>query len=183
MCGVVVLLNGSPSAGKTTLARAVQGASAKPLFHRSLDDFLAGYLGSFRERDRGTLFKQVLIGYVHSLAQLADAGNDIVAESVIIPEWVPLYTEAFATVPVLLVGVRCTLEVAQEREARRTDRTHPLELDVPWFETVHDIPYDLEVDSSSGTPVEALADQVIALLEDPPSRRAFDVLRGRAEGR
>ena len=177
MSGFVVLLNGSPSAGKTTLAKAVQAASETPLFHRSLDDFLAGYLKRFREQDDGTLFEQVLVGYVHSLAQLAVSGNDVVAESVIIPEWVSLYLKAFEQVPVLLVGVHCTLEVAQEREQARTDRTHPVDLDVLWFATVHDVPYDLEVDNSQGLAAEELAHEVIALLKDPPTRRAFDGLR------
>src|SRR3981081_2424250 len=105
MTGLVMLLNGSPSAGKTTLAQAVQKAAARPLFHRSLDDFLAGYLLRFRKADDGTLFNRVLTGYVRSLAQLAVAGNDVVAEAVMIPEWVPLYVDAFRGLPVLLVGV------------------------------------------------------------------------------
>lgn len=175
MAGFVVLLNGSPSAGKTTLAEAVQKASTTPLFHRSLDDFLAGYLRHFREPDDGNLFDRVRTGYVQSLAQLAIAGNDIVAEAVIIPESVPLYINAFQDVPVMLVGVRCTLEVAQAREQARTDRSR-LDLDVPWFETVHQIPYDLEIDTASGIAVEALSDQVLALLNDPPATRAFDLL-------
>ena len=169
-----MLLNGSPSAGKTTLAKAVQEAAPIPLFHLSLDDFLDGYLRRFRKGD-GTLFSRLLPGYLGSLAQLAAAGNDVVAEAVIIPERVSLYREAFADVPVLLVGVRCALEVAQARESARTDR-QALDLDVPWFETVHDIPYDLEVDTTDASTVEGSAAQLVALFANPPATRAFDAL-------
>ncbi|HEY8646364.1 MAG TPA: hypothetical protein VIL77_10845 [Gaiellaceae bacterium] len=176
MPGQVMLLNGSPSAGKTTLARAVQELAPMPLFHRSLDDFLAGYLRRFRAEDDGTLFNRVMVGYLGSLAQLALAENDIVAEAVIIPERVPLYLEALSRVPVLVVGVRCSLKVAQERERVRTDRTHPLDLDVPWFETVHQIPYDFEVDTTEPEVIEESASKLVALFTEPPSARAFEAL-------
>ncbi|HUZ82738.1 MAG TPA: hypothetical protein VMU73_10890 [Gaiellaceae bacterium] len=176
MTGQVMLLNGSPSAGKTTLAKAMQEAAPVPLFHRSLDDFLAGYLHRFRQRDDGTLFNRVMSGYVHSLAQLAKADNDLVAEAVITPERLPLYASAFRCIPVLLVGVRCSLETAQERERARTDRIHALDLDVPWFETVHNVPYDFEVDTSDGSSVEDSATKLVALFTDPPATRAFDTL-------
>jgi chloramphenicol 3-O phosphotransferase len=172
-----MLLNGSPSAGKTTLAKAVQEAAPMPLFHRSLDDFLAGYPLRFREQDDGTLFNRVMNGYIGSLAQLASAGNDIVAEAVIIPERLTLYVDGFSGVPVLIVGVKCTLQVAQERERARTDRVHHLDLDVPWFETVHHVPYDLEVDTTDGSTLQDSATKLVALFADPPATRAFDTLR------
>jgi chloramphenicol 3-O phosphotransferase len=171
-----MLLNGTPSAGKTTLARAVQAASPMPLFHRSLDDFLVGYLPHVLAQDDGTLFSRVMVGYLGSLAQLALAENDVVAEAVMIPERVPLYLKALSNVPVLLVGVRCSLEVAEARERLRTDRT-PLELDVPWFETVHQIPYDLEVDTTDPGAIEDSASKLVALFADPPATSAFQALR------
>ena len=170
-----MLLNGSPSAGKTTLAKAVQEAAPIPLFHLSLDDFLDGYLRRFLKGD-GTLFSRLLPGYLGALSQLALAGNDVVAEAVIIPERVLLYKEAFAEVPVLLIGVRCALEVAQARESGRTDRP-VLDLDVPRFETVHDIPYDLEVDTTDGSTLDESAAKLVALFVDPPATRAFESLR------
>jgi len=91
--GRVMLLNGPPSAGKTTLAQAVQRVAARPLFHRSLDDFLAGYPAE-RRRDDPTLFDKVMTGYVRSLAELARSGCDVVAEAVIIPERRELYDTA-----------------------------------------------------------------------------------------
>ena len=166
-----MLLNGSPSAGKSTLAAAVQRVAERPIFHRSLDHFLSGLPSDWRERDR-SLFEKVMTGYVYSLAALVGAGCDVVAEAVIIPERLALYRAALADVPVLLVGVRCALPVAKAREEARTDRTH-LELDVPWFETVHHVPYDAEVDTTEDPLPELLAAQIAHLFETPPQTRAF----------
>lgn len=166
-----MLLNGPPSAGKSTLAEAVQRVAERPIFHRSLDHFLSGLPPDWREQDR-SLFENVMTGYVHSLAALVRAGCDVVAEAVIIPERLDLYRAALADVPVLLVGVRCTLPVAKAREEARTDRTH-LELDVPWFETVHQLAYDVEVDTTNDPPPEMLAAQIVHLFDSPPQPRAF----------
>ena len=169
-----MLLNGTPSAGKSTLATAVQAGARRPIFHRSLDHFLAGYPLHWRQEDP-SLFRKVMTGYVYSLAALVRAGCDVVAEAVIIPEHVPLYRDALRETPVVLVGVRCGLETAKAREAARTDRTH-LELDVPWFETVHELPYDAEVDTTDDPDVQLLAANLLDLFEDPPERRAFSRL-------
>jgi chloramphenicol 3-O-phosphotransferase len=91
---------------------------------------------------------------------------------VIIPERVGLYCEALKDTPILLVGVRCNLAAATARELARTDRPQ-LELDVPWFGTVHAVPYDAEVDTSTDPPIGELAAQLVDLFENPPVQRAF----------
>ena len=166
-----MLLNGSPSAGKSTLALAVQRVADRPIFYRSLDHFLDGYAPEWRSEDR-SLFDKVMTGYVHALASLVRAGCDVVAEAVIIPERLALYRAAFADVPVLLVGVRCSLDAAKAREGARTDRT-PLELDVPWFESVHHVPYDAEVDTTDDPLPETVAARLVPLFDAPPQARAF----------
>jgi chloramphenicol 3-O phosphotransferase len=166
-----MLLNGSPSAGKTTLATAIQNVADVPLFHRSLDHILAGYPLRFRREDP-TAFEQVMRGYVHALAAFVHVGCDVVAEAVIVPERLSLYRKALSDVPVILVGVRCRLEVAQARERARTDRSQ-LDLAVPWFESVHQIPYDEEIDTSDDPPLEPIARRLAALFRDPPEPRVF----------
>ena len=72
-----MLLNGSPSAGKSTVAAAVQDVADSPIFYRSLDHFLDGYETGWRSQDR-SLFDKVMTGYVYSLASLVRAGCDVV---------------------------------------------------------------------------------------------------------
>jgi chloramphenicol 3-O phosphotransferase len=165
----LLLLNGSPSAGKTTLTKAVQERAPMPLFHRSLDDFFDGY----PPERRSGLFERVVTGYLGALRAMVLAGNNVVAEAVMIPERVGLYFDTFAGLDVLLVGVRCPLGICQQREAVRDRLGGPLDLDVEWFRTVHEVPYDLEVDMSSEDSLEAAAEQVIELLQAPPRVRAF----------
>jgi len=99
--------------------------------------------------------------YLRSLRALADEGVDIVAEAVIVPERKDFYLETFDGITRLLVGVRCPLEVAKEREASRTDRRQ-LELDVPEWRSVHEHDYDLEVDTSTLETMREGADRVVA---------------------
>ncbi|MBO0728908.1 MAG: AAA family ATPase [Acidimicrobiaceae bacterium] len=156
--GRVVLLNGAPSSGKTTLARALQRALDTPWFHLSLDVFRAGYPDDRWLRDDGTLFEQVMVGYLGALRQLAESGIDLLAEAVITPDRQTLYAKTFQDLPVLLVGVHCSHTEAIRRERERFDRlSGPLEL--PWeaFAAVHaGMSYDLEVDTST-TSAESLA--------------------------
>jgi chloramphenicol 3-O phosphotransferase len=106
------------------------------------------------------MFQQLMTAYLQSLRAMADNGIDVVAEAVIIPERVELYRETFDGITLLLVGVRCPLEVAKEREAARTDRTQ-IELDHPWWFSVHDHEYDLEVDTSTLETMRDGADRVV----------------------
>jgi len=133
--GRILLLNGPPSSGKTTLARAIQAAAEQPLWHQSLDDFRAGYSKRFWRVDDGSLFALAMYAYLRALRSIAEAGVDLVAESVITPTRRSMYLGVFDGFSVTFVGVRCTLPVAQAREHARTDRLRgPVDLDVPEFE-------------------------------------------------
>jgi chloramphenicol 3-O phosphotransferase len=126
------------------------------LWHLSLDDFLNAY----RERPPDAFFP-VMHGYLRSLRALADEGVDIVVEAVITPERKEAYRETFEGITQLLVGVRCPLKIAKEREAARIDRPQ-LDLDVPWWHSVHEHAYDLEVDTSTFETMREGADRVVA---------------------
>jgi len=185
--GRVVLLNGTPSSGKTTLAKALQEVLDPPHWYRSLDDFIKGYLpkhwdsarGPWSEAHRRVLFMNVLHGYLRSLRAMAQVGHPIISESVILPLTRDLYLDSLADLEVYLFGVRCPLAVAQERERARRDRQQgvPIELDVPEFDLAHSHgPYDAEVDTSKMSVAQCVS-TLTSALERPPS--AF--LRLRAE--
>jgi len=163
----VVLLNGPPSCGKTTVARALQRTLAEPWFHRSLDDFRAGYLDEHWRSDDGTLFDRVVAGYLPSLRALALAGNSLIAEAVITPTRVGIYVETFRDLDVTLIGIRCPLEVAVERERARTDRLNgPIELPADAFAAVHaGMGYDLDIDTSTST-AEVIADAIVSYIHE-----------------
>jgi chloramphenicol 3-O phosphotransferase len=175
--GRVVLLNGPPSSGKTTLAVALRDALRPPHYHLSLDDFRRGYADELWRSDDGTLFRRVMVGYLGALRAMALAGNDVIAEAVVTPERLDLYIDTFEGLSVVFVGVWCSLDVAVSRESQRSDRLRgPVELPEDAFNAVHSHGgYDIEVDTSA-TPAGAIAKDLAARLIDVvPS--AFDRLR------
>lgn len=178
--GRVILLNGTPSSGKTTIARALWDRLDPPHWYRSLDDFRQGYQPRHWSEDPRRLFDRVFQGFVRSIAQMAWAGHSVITEAVILPTNADAYLEALDGLAVALIGVRCPLEVAQERERRRTDRAGgPIDLAVPDFDAVHrDVRYDVDVDTSV-TPVAEAVDRISARLASPDPLTAFAVLRGR----
>ncbi|MBN1666526.1 MAG: hypothetical protein JW862_05540, partial [Anaerolineales bacterium] len=78
----------------------------------------------------------------------ARSGQNVLADHVLVePAWVQHSAQVFAGLPAYLVGVHCPLDVLEQRERDRRDRT--LGQARAQFERVHlHGCYDLEVDSS-----------------------------------
>lgn len=187
--GQVILLNGAPSSGKTTIARALWEVLEPPHWYRSLDDFRHGYLDRQWDAARGPwsgpqgrpLFRLLVEGYLGALRAMAQAGHQIISESVILPSNLDTYLDAFDGLRVFLVGVRCPLEVAEQRERARAPteryRGAPIDLRVPEFDLVHSLgAYDAEVDTSVTAVPEAVR-LIRSALETRHLPAAFDVLR------
>jgi len=149
--GSIILLNGASSAGKSTLAAALQAAADRPLFRFSLDFY---FFGPILPRRGEGLFEwkpmrqRLFTGYFHSLAAFANAGNDLVVDHIF--ETQADYEEMMAALDGLdlfIVGVHCPIEELERRERERGDR--PVGDARRDLETVHTFcAYDFEVDSS-----------------------------------
>lgn len=149
--GKLILLNGASSAGKSTLARAVQSAAEIPLLRFSLDFFFFGeYLPTRRDGPFAWPLMRpgLLRGYDDALAAFLRAGNDLVVDHIFETE--AMYDHLIAAlegIDTFLVGVHCPLEELERRERARGDRRMgEARRDL---ETVHSFcTYDFEVDST-----------------------------------
>jgi chloramphenicol 3-O phosphotransferase len=138
--GRVILLVGTSSAGKSTLARAIQQAAPDHFLLLSLDGLFAGVAerwGSGGERkDDGFRYEveeevrrvvygpvgwRLLRGFHRSVAAFARSGSNVVVDDMLLDEaCLSDWAEALDGLPVTLVRVAPPLE-----ELRRRERTRP----------------------------------------------------------
>jgi chloramphenicol 3-O phosphotransferase len=150
--GTIIVINGPSSAGKTTLALALQKQIDIPFIRFSFDLFL-DYGALPREQLRSGQFSweqmrpSVFRGLHQCLPALATAGNNVIFDHIIETKaWLYELVSLVSELDVFFVGLHCSLAELERREAQRGDR-RPGEARQD-FETVQNIPtYDLEINS------------------------------------
>lgn len=201
-----MLLNGASSAGKTTLAHAIQRSASQPMQLIALDQFRDGMAGRYRGMNSkadepgsrglnvvpgsddaaplthlhfGDVGRLVLMGMRRTVASFARLGMDVVVDDLLLEaSFLDDYLHVLDGLPVLFVGVRCDIATLLSREQRRAGRFAGTA--AAHAERVHaGCRYDLEVDTARNTPRQC-AGQVLAALHQPPCPSAFDILRDRS---
>ncbi|HEY1287506.1 MAG TPA: AAA family ATPase [Burkholderiales bacterium] len=180
--GKIILINGASSAGKSTLARALQQRLTEPFLHWSFDHLReSNALPMARigngEVDWARMRPAVFDGFHRSLPAFASAGNNLIVDHIIEHEqWLAELVELLAPFDVFFVGVHCPLPELERREQQRGNRrTGEARND---FHAVHRFTeYDLGIDATQ--PVE---DNVARLMSAWQARRrptAFERLATR----
>lgn len=204
--GRIILLNGSSSAGKTTLAITLQQLLPDPWHHIALDQFRDGMAGRYRGLNSaagaagarglnvvpvprgdervtdiqfGDIGKRMLRGMRRAIAAFAREGNNVIIDDLMFePAFLADYLEALDGLDVLFVGVRCPLEVVNAREAKRPGRFPGTA--TSHFDRIHSHSlYDIEVDTGTATPRQC-AELIIERLNAPEPPTAFARLRAAA---
>lgn len=202
--GRILVLNGTSSAGKTTLANALQQALPDTYEQVGLDLTLRnlpsdlfvvsndvnhppveGWLIPLRNGVQvalptpGPAAIHELERMYASFAARADAGANLIVDDVLWhPRAMAMAIAHFADRDGWLVGVYCPTEVAVEREKRRSDR-RPSGGAALFAEEVHRHGvYDVTVDTSLFTPAEA-AQRIIAAMTTAGHPTAFRDLRSK----
>ncbi len=179
----MILLNGTSSAGKTTLARAIQEEAGEPYLYWGVDSLFAavppkwgggrdGPLsrdGFWYDRSDGVRIRygpaglrMLRAGYA-AAAALTTAGDNVVFDEMLLsPDLAELWETAFAGLEVLLVGVHCPIGVLEERERARNG---VIGLARGHLDTVHahHRRYDVEIDTAEAS-ADELAHVVTAAL-------------------
>jgi chloramphenicol 3-O phosphotransferase len=172
--GKILILNGTSSSGKTSILEVLQTTLDDPYLNAGLDKFIWMLPTRYLDRplwdqvlglagEAGPLGHRLVSGMHHGIAALSRAGNNVLADHVLVePSWVRECADTFASLPAHLIGVRCPLEVVEEREKARRDRT--LGQARIQFDLVHAHGvYDLEVDTSVES-VDACAERIKAYI-------------------
>jgi chloramphenicol 3-O phosphotransferase len=167
----IIFLNGTSSAGKTSIAQALQKYLQEPYFHIGIDHFLAMLPPQYSEYGehaaKGVQFSRSLNDDGHPIitVQLGPLGttllknmqqtcynfaqqgcNLIIDEVILSTERSLSYLELFADFNVYCIGVKPPIHVSVQREQTRGDREIGLARGL--FECVHqDMIYDLELDT------------------------------------
>lgn len=137
--GTVFLLNGTTSAGKTSIAKALQARCPELVLHLGIDMFVAevmprAYLGGERGAEGfrfvpiegsepsmvelvfGPAGEQVIAALHQTVALQASRGLHVVVDHTLMDRrWLAECVALWRGLPVLFVGVRCPWEVVEQR--------------------------------------------------------------------
>ena len=205
MTGTIVLLNGAPRSGKSSIARAVQDSAPGTWINLGVDAAMAmqpaaihpgiGLRPGGKRPDLEPIVKQLYGALFDSIAAYVRAGVNVVSDIGIHDSYSqPLgvldnAVKRLAGLPVLFVGVVAPIDVIMARRnadprggyyAAGDDVPEPVRL---WQDAPHAHgTYDLTIDMSEVTPEQAAA-MVKALIESWPAATAFERLSGASAGR
>ena len=199
MAGRIVILNGAPRSGKSSIARAMQQQLAGSWINLGVDAQNASLpaallpgIGLRPGGERPDLEPAVLRLYLalyDAIAAHARQGFDVVADLGHHDAYsrplgiLPQCARRLAGLDVLFVGIFCPIDIIMARRnaapqggfyAAGPGVPAPVQL---WQEAVH-VPgiYDLEVDTGTLTPQQGAAAIGAALAAAPPQERAFTQL-------
>ena len=187
--GRIVVLNGAPRSGKSSIAAAIQARVPGDWINLGVDAQLRtmpphllpgiGLRPGGERPDLEPVIVRLYAALYESIAAHSRQGFDVVAD-LGHHDWYsrPLgilvdSARRLAGLPAYLVGVRCPIDIIMERR-RANPQGYVAGDGVPepvqrWQDAVH-VPgfYDLEVDTSQLTP-EAAADRIGHRLTEPPA--------------
>jgi chloramphenicol 3-O phosphotransferase len=158
----VIVLNGSSSSGKTTIARCLKAILPTPWMSLSIDDLLRALPPSLMDSDVGVAFgehgevtigegfREIASAWMAGCAAMARAGARIIYDDVFLSgaESQARLRAQLDGLSVLWVAVHCNAEVAAGREVARGDRV--VGGAASQASRVHEgVSYDLEVDTTS----------------------------------
>ena len=134
----ILLLNGVSSAGKSSLAKALQAITREVFLHVPMDAFLGmlpdpcpdGFVFETVIRDghpeviinSGPAGKRAMQGMRRAVAALAEAGNNVILDDVDTGDEWHEYATLLAGHTVHRIGVLCPVDVLEAREKSRGDR-------------------------------------------------------------
>lgn len=169
---MIIILNGVGSAGKTSIARALQGMTARPFLLVQMDAFLDMLPEALWDHPDGIIFEptasagapvtavrtgpvaeRLLRAMRRAVAAIAAEGCDLIVDDVLNAAVAADYRQLLIGFDLRIVAIHARLDVIEARERARGDRHIGL---VRWQTGFlhRRMVYDLDVDSSDASPEE-----------------------------
>jgi chloramphenicol 3-O phosphotransferase len=169
--GKIILLSGTSSSGKSTLAKGLQKVLDEPFLHLQLD----GFIEMLPRTDDWEMFRQMVRGMNSAIAAMSEEGNNLIVDHVLIDnDWLDQCVQLFGENYVLFVGVDCPLEELERRETERDARRRGFARQQ--FENIHKGKiYDVLMNTFEMKPDECVAKVVDFYKSETPT--AFQRMR------
>ncbi|PFH28959.1 chloramphenicol phosphotransferase CPT family protein [Burkholderia sp. JKS000303] len=153
---IAIVLHGPTSAGKSSLANALQDGSDVPMFHISLDAFVE--MSRRRDMRSGEELNQALalhhLNLQSTLKRVAASHFGIVLDLVLRDtSALEACISALAPRRTYVIGVGCPLDVLEERERSRPDRGEGMARS-QFGHPAYSRPYSMRLDTSTCSPEE-----------------------------
>lgn len=174
--GNIILLNGTSSAGKSTIAEAFQKVMDEPYLHTGVDHFqlafppgLVNIKGNLMAEPVGwevvygddglhsvcigPVGRQLIPGMYRMLAALSESGINLIVDDVIWQEWI-LHTAVtiLHPYPLYFIAIDLSLAAAEQRERQRGDRgPGNVRYFYPRVYELNDV-YDARIDAETNDP-------------------------------
>jgi len=190
VAGQIIVLNGTPRAGKSSIARKIQDTFDGVWLNLGVDSFMEATPERFQpgiglrpggERpDLEPLVRTLYLALYASIAAHSRLGVNVVVDANHHDDYsrplgiLPACARVVGDLPVLFVGVRCPVEVVMTRRIETWGSGYEPDGSVPppvrrWQDAVHrSHRYDLEVDTSLASPSECAALISDRLAGGPP---------------
>ncbi|MFC1522893.1 chloramphenicol phosphotransferase CPT family protein [Elusimicrobiota bacterium] len=164
--GHVIVLNGTSSSGKSSIASELQKVLREPYLVFSIDNFLHTFPLADKRFNIANTILPMLRGFYRSAMAYVSEGNNVIVDAVFQdgPHDFKYVQKIFDGAKASFIGVRCNLDELKKRENQRTDRNAGMaEFQFP---RVHQgVEYDFEVDTTYTSPRNC-ADLIIRHLEE-----------------
>lgn len=185
--GLIVLLNGTSSSGKTSISVELKNQREIPFHHLSIDDFFVNYndfidnkfpdIEPTREvEDVGRiLFDPIMSVYYATIKLFSEMGLNVIVDTVIDNDKrFNDFLDLFFDHSILFVGVLCSKEELTRREQVRGDRK--IGLAKSQYDKIYSFnEYDLEVNTEELRPTEC-AEKILSYIKSDQDYSAFKKL-------
>ncbi len=149
--GKIILLNGTSSSGKTSIALELQKTLDESYFLQSLDEFVK----KINLNGNGAEFSNLVFAFHNVILAFSTSGINVIVDHVLeMEEWRSHFLKTMMDTPVKYIKVECDFDVIENRERKIGNRK--LGLAKLQNMVVHrGIKYNLEIDTTNLTPQES----------------------------